>query len=266
MKVYLGIPQRLDNAHPTAAVSPASARHEVLALRSSGSLIDRNCTMLWCDALIHRDRDADFSYFAMLHDDILPQAYWLDRMIDLLEEHQADFLSAVVPLKDDSGATSTAISAPGKWWTNYCRLTQAQVRHADFADVFDVHAAADAVQRLPAEMQVAEVPREFLLANTGCMVCRLDRPWAEHVWFESETRLGKIQSTRVVLHRSEDWRFSAMIAARGGKVMATRLIQLLHIDQATGRQFNSHAIWGNPRDLGYLELPGWTGTKSSGIS
>ena len=95
----------------------------------------------------------------------------------------------------------------------------------------------------------------FLLANTGCMVCRLDRPWTEHVWFESETRLGKIQNTRVVLHRSEDWRFSAMIAARGGKVMATRLIQLVHIDQATGRQFNSHAVWGNARDLGYLELP-----------
>ena len=45
----------------------------------------------------------------MLHDDVVPEAFWLDKLIAELELHSADVMSAVVPVKSGNGLTSTAV-------------------------------------------------------------------------------------------------------------------------------------------------------------
>src|SRR5262245_17498739 len=75
-----------------------------------GSLLASNFNRIWCYALnlVHHGERVD--YFAMLHDDIDPEKYWLDKLIDELEAQELDLLSVVVPIKDRRGMTSTALA------------------------------------------------------------------------------------------------------------------------------------------------------------
>src|SRR5205823_6653491 len=123
------------------------------------------------------------------------------------------------------GMTSTALSQTD--WRNgsFCRLTQRQVRHPDFPDTFGCAEAAAALERLPGDLKVADVPRASLLANTGCMICRLDRPWCERIWFETFDSIVQSGDQWHPFCLSEDWVFSHRVQEHGGKVMATRLVK-----------------------------------------
>lgn len=208
------------------------------------SLLASNCNKLWCDALNAR-QSMGLKWFAMLHADIDPEAYWLDKLLDEAEKHGADLLSAVAPMKDARGLVSTAIDSPVDGFEQFCRLTLRQVNHPSFPVTFGIHEAADALENLPEELRIANVPRTALLVNTGCFVCRLDQPWAEKVWFETrdgiELHNGQWRD-RVV---SEDWMFSKKVAAQGGKVMATKALTVVHYGQA---EFSSNKTWGCDRD------------------
>src|SRR5262245_59259900 len=112
--VYLFTPLydgRLRFSAANSMLLAGSRRHTVKAFHVEGSLLSRQCTMGWADALNLRDREPSCEWFAQLHDDITPPDWWIDTLIDLAELHQADFMSAVVPLKNESGLTSTAL-----WW------------------------------------------------------------------------------------------------------------------------------------------------------
>jgi hypothetical protein len=246
--VFLACPLydgRLDYGTARSLWSTASRLRMVNVMPSAASLLPTNCNALWCTALNHRE-GAQLKWFAMLHADVTPEPWWLDKLIAEAEAHDADLLSAVVPLKSLDGATSTAIARPGTQFGTFCRLTTQQVNHPLFPATFGIAEAAAALAILPEPLGIRDAPREALLVNTGCMVCRLDRPWCERVWFSIDDAIEKIDGLWKAVFQPEDWSFSRRVTAEGGKVLATKSLEVLHRGQM---DFRSNQTWGRAVDF-----------------
>lgn len=206
------------------------------------SLLAAGYNHLWCQALSHR-LEHNLKWFAMLHGDIVPENFWIDKLINEAEKYDADVMSAVVPIKEASGVTSTAISGPDDF-TRFTRLTMKQVQ--TLPETFDINT--------PELIKISKSPTQFkiplLLVNTGCFVCRLDRPWCDRVHFtirdEIRTQIGGALTYHV---EPEDWYFSRRVAEEGGKVMATRVVKLEHIGT---HAYKSNEVWGDEQDKATL--------------
>lgn len=188
-----------------------------------GSLLAANFNRLWCHALnlVHQGQRVD--YFAMLHDDIGPEIYWLDKLIDELESRDLDVLSAVVPIKDRRGMTSTALAGDTPW---------IQFSKLSMHDVF----------QLPETFTAEDVGRPLLL-NTGCWVMRWNQDICRQLKFEIRDRI--VFNTALGCYQShtepEDWHFSRQCNELGLRIGATRKIKLEH--NGAMKFTNDHA-WG----------------------
>jgi hypothetical protein len=247
--VFLTCPtydRRIDTLTSKILWQRSSQRHQVDVYSASSSLLTNCCNGLLRDALNKRAA-FNFTWFAMLHNDVAPQDWWLDTLIAEAEAQAADMLCTVIPVKDARGLTSTAIADPSLKRC-FCRLTQAQICHPQFPTTFDIHGAADALERLPEPLRVADVPRSILWCNTGCFVMRLDRDWDwSKVCFRMEDGLQLVDGVWKDFNISEDWCFSQAVAEQGGKVMATKIVSVLH---RGATDYPSNQVWGQPRDLG----------------
>lgn len=177
----------------------------------SGSLLAATFNMLWCHALnlVHNGERVD--YFAMLHADIGPEDFWLDKLIDELEEKQLDVLGVAVPIKDTRGVTSIAVDNYPETWRVKCRLT------------------LDEIFRLPETFTSDDIGYPLLL-NTGCWVCKFDMEWAKKFRFEINDRIVFNTATKQYQpeNESEDWFGSRLFHEFGLKVGATRKVRLCH--------------------------------------
>lgn len=188
-----------------------------------GSLLASNFNRLWCHALnlVHRGERVD--YFAMLHDDVGPEIYWLDKLIEELEERQLDVLSVVVPIKDRRGMTSTALAGDTPW---------VQFSKLSMHDVF----------QLPETFTEKDVGRPLLL-NTGCWVMKWNQEICRQLHFEIKDRI--VFNTALGCYEShtepEDWHFSRQCNELGLKIGATRKIRLEH---SGGMKFTNDHAWG----------------------
>jgi hypothetical protein len=191
--------------------------------------------------------DPPATWFAMLHADVEPEQWWIDKLIDEAELHDADFLSAVIPIKDERGMTSTAIERLG-FASAFLRLTQKQIASPLFPRTFGIDECVRALTSLPPPLRVESAKSTTLLCNTGCMVCRLDRAWCDptkvyfHIGNQMAVSNGRVQA--VVM--PEDWYFSWSIAKCGGKVMATKALNIIHHGS---RAYSSRDIWGQDTDI-----------------
>lgn len=213
-RVYLGMPchGNLVNEGVIDAVACGSKRGLIAAKQVLNfSILPHNFNMLWANAL-HR-RKLGITHFAMLHADIGPEVGWLDKMVDLMNEHEADVLSAVVPIKSDQGLTSTAmddekVGAMDPYWRPR-RLTMREV-HKKYAGTFT---------------------HEKLLVNTGCLLVDFRKPWVEKICFRFETTMMPhpfMEGALLPLVVPEDWAFSRDAKKLGAKVFATREVKLYH--------------------------------------
>jgi hypothetical protein len=180
--------------------------------------------MLWesWNAGYDGDLTGRVDFFSMLHDDVVPQDDWLTILHAELVRSGADLLSAVVPLKDHKGLTSTAIDDPSQQFVVERRLTMAEV----FASP-ETFSAAD-----------CGYPGRLLLANTGCWIVRLDIPFLTLKNEDGSARMRFSIDDRIVWNEdrnswtaqtmSEDWAFSRDFGNMGGKVLCTRKVKLLH--------------------------------------
>jgi hypothetical protein len=187
----------------------------------------------------------------MLHADVSPEAWWIDTLIDEAEKHNADMVSAVVPLKNLTGVTSTVIADPG-WDAEllrggrparyFGRLTMRQVRHSRFPTTFGINEAADALAQLPEDLRITNAPRHALLCNTGCMVVRLTSniDWLK-VFFSVIDGITFDRGRYYYYDVSEDWTFSFRMHLAGGKCMATKAVRLAHHG---GGRFGNDSAWG----------------------
>lgn len=231
-RVFLGMPTYNHLAHLHAAVSFASASKGsclVFRAESKSSLLPDAFNSLWTDALNMRSKHG-FTYFAMLHTDIAPAPGWIDVLLSELQRTGSDLVSAVVPIADGRGVTSTAIDDPNDPWTPLRRLTLKEVYDLPF-ETFDA--------------ALAGYRGHKILVNTGCWICRIDRPWCEacdKVYFDIRTRIIRLADGRFERQViPEDWFFSRAVQDLGGKVMATRKVKLKHHGQMA---YPNDASWG----------------------
>lgn len=212
-----------------------------------GSLLAANFNALWCSALNACHNGDDVRYFAMLHDDIGPEDFWLDTLIEEMEAKQLDVLGVVAPIKDSKGLTSIAIDGEDTWRPR-SRLTMT-----------DAHF-------LPQTFTSQDVGGPLLI-NTGCWVCRFDPEWARQVRFTINDRIvfnRKLNRYEPQVE-PEDWYFSRLCHELDLKVGATTKITVEHRGEV---DFCNKQIWGAPFDSAYAaksvlpepfpsDVPGW---------
>lgn len=202
---------------------------------TNGSLLASNFNQLWCYALnkVHHGERVD--YFAMLHDDIGAEPYWLDKLIEELEAKQLDVLGVVAPIKDTRGMTSIALGRDSDSWVPWCKLSM--------HDVF----------QLPETFTSEDVGRPLLL-NTGCWVMKWNQDVCRTLHFEINDRIvfntqaGRYQSQT----EPEDWNFSRQLHEVGApgsptdgmrplRIGATRKIAIEHTGEM---KFTNTKPWG----------------------
>lgn len=257
MATVIGAMPHYGQVHPLAAASfwaRASRQHRWMASGAGGSLLAHVFNVLWAQMLLVKPQ-TDPDYFAMLHSDVVPEAGWVDTLVDELRRTGADLVSVVLPIKNLQGVTSTAIDDPEDEWTPLRRLTTTEV------------------QRLPETFSAADCgyPGRALLVNTGCWVCDLHRPWVEEFpGFEIRDKIrrrpdGAPQAVCV----PEDWNFSRWLHARGAKVLATRKVRAEHVGT---HAFANDSVWGAPVDHAYSSkhgggaLPGLADHAAAGVA
>ncbi len=229
--VFLACPHYGSFSPPTvAALLTASTRHFPLVQMECASLLAYNFNRLWSECLNLRN-EKTVTHFAMLHADIGPDPGWLDVLMDEMEATGADIMSAIAPIKDGRGLTSTGVLDPKDFRMppRVRRLTLKEI-HALPHDTFDAAGAG--------------FPDHQFAINTGCWLARLDRPWVEE--FPGFTILDQIMKMpgwgHMPLVFSEDWYASQWWATHGVKVMATRKVKLTHVGS---NYFRNDTPWGS---------------------
>lgn len=217
---------------------------DILKIFSSSSLLATNFNRIWSTALNYnaeRPAEKHIKWFILLHGDIVPESNWVDKLIALAEQHQTDLLSVVVPFKDQSGLTSTALGGPDPY-NIVSRLTMHQVIE------------------LPATFGADDVRKFFnidddydheypLLVNSGCIIVNMQMPYARSLFFTINDHIRTdAQGKMYPVTEPEDWFFSRLIQNYGGKVMATREVQVAHVGQ---RNYNNDQVWGATWDAHY---------------
>jgi hypothetical protein len=226
-----------------AAYTTPSAARKVIACTNAGSLLPSNHNALYTMALNERE-SAGIGWFAMLHADVVPEEWWVDKLIAEAEEHKADMMSAVVALKDDRGISSTAI-AGNDYWRQFGRLTMHQLHAEGFPQTFGMREACESLKRLDGPLRVPNCPLSRLLLNTGCCVLRMSHEWVEKLYFRQLNKIERLPNGKFQAYDfSEDWWFSRLVESFGGLCMATTKVRTTHglfrfpNDKAWGRVMN----------------------------
>lgn len=232
-KVLLGFPgSSLCFGSAKGLMHASLGAHDVTLEQSGLGWDDMN--RLWCYALNQASR-GKCTHFAMLHSDITPSPGWIDLLVDELDKHNADLISAVAALKNEDGLTSCGIGDSSNPWQPYRRFTMREL------------------MALPETFRIDDTPHpdKYLLHNTGCWVADLRKS----IWRTTDDTgnlvidlsfpiRARVSETGEVIHEreSEDWHFSRKIAECCGKTLATRRVSTIHFGQKGYR--NDHA-WGN---------------------
>ena len=93
-------------------LQPSLGARKVCLVVGGGSLLANSINRLWVQALNERT-DHGWTHFAMHHADVQAPAGWVDTLADEMARVGADVISAVVPIKDYRGLTSTGWRDPG---------------------------------------------------------------------------------------------------------------------------------------------------------
>jgi hypothetical protein len=148
---------------------------------------------LWCQALNERTQRG-LTHFAMHHSDIQAEPGWLDILLEEQRKVGADVLSAVIPIKDQRGLTSTGLRDP----------VTGRIRRLTMREVM----------KLPVTFEAADTDAgdQWLMVNTGLWVCDFTKPWVEEVCFSILDAVVREEDRFVPKALSEDWNFSGWCA------------------------------------------------------
>lgn len=250
MRIFLCMPTHNGSANLWAARAfyrAPSARLPLFYAESSRSLLANCFNLLWAGAL-NLAKSERLTHFVMLHSDVIPEDFWVDRLYEEITRTKAAVVSTVLPIKDIQGITSTAIAAKEDPWEVERRLTMREV------------------YSLPETFSAADCgyPDRALLVNTGCWIADLSFFEDKRIGFEVRDKLivqEIIQDTPTTesfvrpLCIPEDWNFSREVHEAGGKVLATRRIKAQHVGH---HAFTNEQAWGmsiDPMALSKEPLP-----------
>ena len=192
---------------------------------------------VWCSAL-NAYAKGRITHFVQLHSDIAPRGNWLDLLLDDLDRHSLDMVSAICPIKDTRGVTSSGIGDPNNKWEPWRRFTMHEVCEQPL--VFD--AATFGYEGWP------------LVHNTGCFACDLRNPLfsstepdgTAKIYFDFPSKVYQKENGEFDNRReSEDWYFSRKLHELGGKSAITRRVRLSHRGVM---DFNNFEPWGSFTD------------------
>lgn len=214
--IYLCMPT-YGGVHPEAwrAFQDAESRRLPIHTKTTlhSSILGECFNILWTNALNLQLDGVPITRWVMSHGDVAPEPGWLDTLLEKMDECQVDVLSAVVPVKDGRGLTSTAYDGDDRW--NPARvMTLAETLESPNHTWF----------------------HRDLLVNTGCVCVDFTKGWRKLVSFGIDTEICPAAEDGRIRYRcrtmTEDWRFSRMVRARGGKLAATNCVRLKHYDHS----------------------------------
>jgi hypothetical protein len=118
----------------------------------------------------------------------VPERFFLDKMVDLMEKTGADVLSAVIPIKSQEGMTSTALDEPVGDMPLEWRVKRLTMR-----EIFEKYPPT--------------FTTDTLLVNTGLMLVDLQKPWVfdESLVFTIRDKILRYRGQRVPAIVPEDW-------------------------------------------------------------
>lgn len=217
-KVFLGIPCYGGKVDHRMIGSVIQSGPELARLQTSTySILTHNFNILYAAAL--NERANGITHFCLAHADIVINTPgWLTKMCKLMDEHKADILSVVSPIKDKRGLTSTA-QDNGTWQPERFSMTD--------------------IMNLP---ETFTMPG--LLVNSALMLV--------NIWSFTSTLL-RFEFKDAILHSDkgyhasvfpEDWGFSRMAWEHGLKVYATREINLEHVGTT---HYSNQFAWGTEK-------------------
>jgi hypothetical protein len=211
-----------------------------------GSSLPQVYNKLWIQGL--GSQQPRFTHWAMLHADLLPDAYWVDTLYNVMQETGATIVSAVAAIKDSKGVTSTAVGPIGDDFT-YRRLTVSELEK--LPETFGIEEVKAAGM-----WQESEFDDACLLVNTGCML--VDMSWEP--WFAMQPDGITMAFCMEQKHRiqkwpngqwnpefaPEDWLMSRYVAKYGGKCVATTKVKTVHVGTYG---YPSTGTWGGKTDV-----------------
>jgi hypothetical protein len=238
-RVLVGMPNYDGQVNLMAALSFISSGSDgsacVVVERASagGSLLARSFNMLWAQA-VSMARQGLIDYFVMQHADIAPAPGYVDRLVSIAKEKNADVVSVVSPIKDQRGLTSTGLCCMTDRFVPARRFTMREVTQDNFPQTFCSQDLGHA--------------DKALLINTGCFIADVRKGWAQAVTngcldfcFSIDDRIRETGDKLEVGVEPEDWKFSRHLHNAGATVYATTEIELLHFGPTA---FSNSRPWG----------------------
>lgn len=212
----------------------ASTKTPFAVVLKQSSILPHTFNSLYCDCV----NSGGYTHFAMHHADVEAPPGWLDTLLEELEASGADVLSAVVPIKDYRGLTSTGLLNPNR--REVRRLTM--VEAATLPETFRA-----------SDLGHLGSPAWPLAVNTGLWVARLDAMRdARFPGFSIDSGIEYGDGGEAISwFFPEDWKFAEWAFDEGLDVAATRKVAVVHHGRA---EFRNDKVWGKwPTDLTYLE-------------
>lgn len=219
----LGVPSSGSLSDQSATASfHASLNHQIHRQPSFQS--GPNFNACWCAALNAAKRGL-ITHHAQMHTDLTvvereEGKRWLDILAEEMDEHDLDFISVPMSIKDHRGVTSSGIGDPFNRWTPFRRWTVVELG------------------KMPATFTAEDVGYgdKFLLHNNALCLWDMRKP----IWFEpgDDGFMPVIFNftEQIVLHdgeyrkvqESEDWAFSRTLWKVGARTALTRRIRTIH--------------------------------------
>lgn len=210
MHIFLAIPCGTPHIDPELLTIVSSCMNLKMTLAVQvNSALPHNFNLLWAEAVNGRP---EYTHFAMVHSDVIPEAEFLSKLLHTMEEKNVDVVSTVIPLKSNTGLTSLAVD--NDFWFPK-RLTMKELKDLD--------------------------SYSNLLFNTGCWIARLDRPWVEEVCFTFKTEMHKENGKLVAKFEPEDWAFSRFCIAKHIPYSITKNVVVRHMGTTA---YPNQGEWG----------------------
>lgn len=225
-RIYLAIPGPNICWGTVTGVINSTAKHLALPFNGGvGFAGQMDFNICWTDAM-NLYEAGRITHFAMLHGDIAPATdqYWLDILLEVMDEKDAELVSAHSPIKDGRGLTSSGICDPSNPWGAFRRFTQREILE-QLPDPFNAELAGYADRPLlhNTGMWVADLRKPVFRETNADGTLRFVFRFPERIRRDSDGRWQHEQE-------SEDWLFSRELWERGARnTWITSRIRLEHI-------------------------------------
>lgn len=216
------------------------------------SALTGNFNGLWCMALNHniRNPDAPIDYFAMIHSDMgVTEPDWLYQLLCIIEDCNVEMASAIIPIKDGRGLTSTGFDIH-PWRPRRLTITET-LRLPETFTADDIMVKKNGAWQPKPAIDLSG-PLAPLLPNTGCWACKFTSPWVKEFAFSVGDRIVEVRDKDGKItgyaqqFQSEDWNLGRFMNARGIKFAVTSAIHPNHF--GTFNYSVGTEPWGNARD------------------